>query len=103
MARKKGLKGAKVCISIEETTKNRIKSMGSKGDTYDDVINGLIDLTHIVSNPETAAAVASECKMSERFCEEIKDFSRSLAKRGKAYRNCDYSAQKLMLRLDLLS
>ena len=104
MARKKqASKTSKVCISLEAETKNKLKAMGSKGDTYDDVINGIIDLLPLISNPEVAAAVARDCKMSEEFIEQLKEFNKSLVKRGATYRNCDYEAQKLLLRLDLLT
>ena len=101
----KGKKSGKprVCISLTKDTKNRLKSMGSKGDSYDDVINGLIDLLAILSKPEVASSVAKELGMSDDFIDELKEFSKTLQKRGEKYRNCDYEAQKLLLRLDLLN
>jgi len=96
-------KNDRVCISVEDGTKDKLKSMGSKGDTYDDVINGLLGLSSILSNPDLAAALARDCGMSEDFIRELKKFSENLVERGARYRNYDYEAQRLMIRLDLLS
>lgn len=93
----------KVCISIEENTKNKLKSMGSKGDTYGDVIEGLLGLSQILSNKELAASLAKDSGMSPEFVKGMKSFSDKLVQRGKLYRNFDYDAQRLMVRLDLLS
>lgn len=103
MTRKGTNKGGRVCIAIEEETKNRLRAMGSKGDTYDDVINGLIDLVSMISDVELASTLAKESKMSDEFIKELNRFYRDLAERGKKYRNCDYEVQKLLVRLDLLS
>jgi hypothetical protein len=94
---------AKACISINEETKNKLRAMGSKGDTYDDVINGLIGLSMIISDPKLAASLAKDCGMDAAFAKKLQKFYEGLIERGGRYRNYDYEAQKLMIRLDLLS
>jgi len=94
--------GKKVCISVSEETKNRLRAMGSKGDIYDDVIQGLIHLSGIMSDPALAKALAKESKMDDEFVKKLLAFHAELVKRGKRYRNCDYEAQKMLVRLDLL-
>ena len=93
----------KACISVEDDTKNKLRAMGSKGDTYDDVIKGLIDLVKIISDPKLADALAKDCGMDADFIKKFKAFQEGLIMRGVRYRNYDYEAQKLMIRLDLLS
>lgn len=93
----------KACISLKEETKNKLRAMGSKGDTYDDVIDGLLGLVSVLSDPELATALARDNGMDEDFVKKFKRFQESLIMRGVRYRNYDYEAQKLMIRLDLLS
>jgi hypothetical protein len=93
----------KACISIDEETKNKLRAMGSKGDTYDDVINGLMGLSLILSDPNLAASLAKDLGMDTEDVKKLKLFFTDLKERGARYRNYDYEAQKLMIRLDLLS
>lgn len=91
-----------VCISLQEGTKNKLKAMGSKGDTYDDVIKGLIEISSIISKPEIAKSLARDSGMDEQFVKDLLKFHEGLRERGMRYRNHDYEAQKMLVRLDLL-
>ncbi len=93
----------KACISVDEDTKNKLKAMGSKGDTYDDVINGLMGLSMILSDSKLATSLARDCGMDEAFVKKLGKFCEGLVERGARYRNFDYAAQKMMIRLDMLS
>ncbi len=92
-----------VCISLREDTKNRLRAMGSKGDTYDDVICGLIEIASVISTPELARSLAKDSRMDEKFIGKLLKFYASLMERGRRYRNHDYEAQKMLIRLDLLA
>lgn len=94
---------AKACISINEETKNKLRAMGSKGDTYGDVIEGLMGLSMIISDPELAGSLAKDMGLGADDIKKLKKFFKDLKERGERYRNYDYEAQKLMIRLDLLS